>query len=150
MVPVLPVNVLLVTVAVAVRLWLKMPPPSCPEFPLNVLKVTVSGPLLLIAPPEVPVVAGAEFPVNLPDVTDRAPRLKMAPPPSVPLSARPFRNVSERSVRRPAEATSNMRKAAVAVPERAMVAPLPWTVTLPVMTGRPVPPSVGLFAVARV
>jgi hypothetical protein len=43
--------------------------------------------------------------------------------------------------------TSKIRKAAVpGAVDRVMVAPLPRTVTLPVMTGRPVPPSVVLFA----
>ena len=55
--------------------WLKTPPPSWAEFPLNVLVSTLSVPLLSMAPPEVPVVAGDELLVKVPAVTDKAPWL---------------------------------------------------------------------------
>src|ERR1022692_1128666 len=148
MVAVLLVNVLFLTVAV---FWLKMPPPSCAVLPVNVLVVTVSVPLLSIPPPEVPVAAGEEFPVNVLPVTDRVPWLKIAPPPCTPLFARPLLSVSEVSVRWPAGPTSRMRKAGMpATADRLMVAPLPWIVTFPVMTGRPVPPSVAFLTVDRI
>src|SRR5690348_5976960 len=59
--------------------------------------------------------------------------------------------VSESNVSVPEPATSKMRNVGVPLAvERVMVAPLPATVTLPVITGRPVPPSVELFAAFRV
>src|ERR1017187_931212 len=131
--------------------WLKTPPPSCAELPVKVLVVSVSTPLLLIAPPDVPLSAGDESLLNVLPVTERVPWLKIAPPPSTPLLARPWLSVSDVSVRWPAEATSKMRKLAVPdTVDRAIVAPLPATVTLPVMTGRPVPPSVVLFLAVSV
>src|SRR5215469_4162422 len=138
MVAVLPVKVSLVIVAV---FWLKTPPPSCAVLPVNVLVDRFSVPLLLMAPPDVPLVAGAELPVNVLPVTVSVPWLKMPPPPCWPLLARPLLIVTEFSVRLLADATSKMRN--VGVPdavERAMPAPLPWIVTFPVMTGRPTPP----------
>jgi hypothetical protein len=142
------VNVL---VLINAEFWLKIPPPSCAEFPENVLVETVKLPLLSIAPPDVPLVAGDEFPVKVLAVTESLPWLKIPPPPWTPLLARPLLTVNELSVKVPLEATSSKRKAGVpAAVERAMVAPLPVMVTLPVMTGRPVPPSVALFAVVRV
>ena len=115
------------------------------------LSDTVSGPLLLIAPPEVPVAAGEELPLNVARVTVSEPRLKIAPPPLTPSSARPLLSVTEFSVRLPPDATSKIRNAAVpAAADLVMVAPLPWMLTCPAMTGRPVPPSVVLFADVRV
>jgi len=66
--------------------------------------------------------------------------------------ARPLLIVTEFSVRLPADATSKMRN--VGVPDaldRAMVAPLPWMVTFPVISGRPTPPlsAVLLMAVSE-
>ena len=55
--------------------WLKTPPPSWAVLPVNVDVVTVSVPLLLIAPPEVPVVAGEELPVKVDPLTDSVPWL---------------------------------------------------------------------------
>ena len=113
--------------------------------------VTVSVPLLSIAPPEVPVVAGEELPLNVDPETDRMPWLKIAPPPCTPLLARPLASVSALIVRLPAEATSKIRNAAVpAALDLLIVSLLPTILTLPVMTGRPVPPSVVLFAAVSV
>ena len=91
-----------------------------------------------------PVAAGAELPLNVVRDTVSGPWLKMAPPPLTPSLARPLLSVRPLSDRLPPEATSNRRKAAVA--DLVMVAPLPWMLTWPVMTGRPVPPSVALLA----
>src|ERR1035441_7730091 len=133
MVALLPLNVLPEMVAV---FWLKTPPPSCAELPGKVLVVTDSVPLLSIAPPEPPVVAGEELPVNVLPGTDPVPRLYMRPPPPRPQWwDRPLLSVSELSVSVPPGDTSKIRKAAVAgAVDRVMVAPLPRTVTLPVMT----------------
>src|ERR1700722_2641346 len=139
MVAVLLVKVLLVTVAV---FWLKTAPPSCAVLPLNVLVDRLSVPLLSIPPPDVPLDDGEELPVNVLPLTVSAPWLNMPPPPCWPLLARPLRIVTEFNVRLPADATSKMRN--VGVPDaldRAMVAPLPWMVTFPVITGRPTPPE---------
>src|SRR5579875_2830506 len=141
---VLPLNVLSVIVAAAPVLWLKIPPPSWPELPVNVLNDTLSDPLLLIAPPEVPVADGAELPLNVVRVTDSAPRAKTAPPPCAPLSARPSLSVRPLSDRLPCGWTSNRRKAAL--PDRVIVAPSPAMLTDPVMAGRPLGPSVVLSA----
>ena len=139
MVAVLLVKVSLVIVAV---FWLKTPPPSCAELPVNVLVDRFSVPLLLMPPPDVPVDDGAELPVNVLPVMVSVPWLKMPPPPCWPLLARPLLIVTEFSVRLPADATSKMRNAGVpAALDRAMVAPLPWIVTFPVITGRPTPPA---------
>src|SRR5947209_4278782 len=139
MVAVLPANVSLVIVAV---LWLKTPPPSCAEFPVKVLPDRFSVPLLLMPPPDVPDDDGAELPVNvLPEIV-RVPWLNTPPPPCWPLLARPLLMVSEFSVRLPADATSKMRNVGVpAAVDLAIVAPLPWIVTFPVITGRPTPPA---------
>ena len=62
-----------------------------------------------------------------------------------------MRSTTELSVRRPDEATSKMRKAGVPLTdERAIVAALPVMVTVPVITGSPVPPSVALLAAVSV
>ena len=111
----------------------------------------MSVPLLSMAPPEVPVVAGDELLVNVLAVTAKVPWLKMAPPPCWPLLARPLLSVSEFKVRLPPLATSKMRKAVTPVAlDRVMVDPEPWMVTFPVITGRPVPPSVALLALSSV
>jgi hypothetical protein len=55
------------------RLWLKTPPPSWAEFPAKRLVVTFNVPLLLIAPPEVPVVEGDELLVKVLVETVRVP-----------------------------------------------------------------------------
>ncbi len=140
-VAVLPLKVVSVTEAV---FWVRIPPPSWPELPLKVLSDTDSGPLASIAPPDVPVAAGAELPLNVVCNTVSGPWLKMAPPPLVPSLARPLLSVTLLTDRLPPEATSSRRKAAV--PDRVMVAPLPAMLTWPVMTGRPLPPSVALSA----
>src|SRR6266581_1628445 len=145
MVAVLLLNVLLVTVAV---FWLKIPPPSWAVLPVNVLVVTVSVPLLLIAPPEVPCAFGEELPENVEPETLSVPWLKMPPPPLTPSLARPLVILMLLSVRLPAEDTSIRRKEAEL--DRVIVAPLPWMVIRVLMTGRPVPPSVVLFAAVRV
>src|SRR5580693_3775234 len=138
MVAVLLVKASLVIVAV---FWLKTPPPSCAELPLNVLVDRFSVPLLLMPPPDVPLDDGAELPVNALPVMVSVPWLKMPPPPCWPLLARPLLIVTEFSVRLPEDATSKMRNVGVPVAvDRAMVAPLPWIVTRPVITGRPTPP----------
>src|ERR1700750_3204963 len=63
----------------------------------------------------------------------------------------PLLRMTFRRVRCPPTATSRSRKWAVpATPDRAMVAPLPSTVTVPVMAGRPVGPSGAGPAVVRV
>ena len=129
MVAVLLAKVSLVTVAV---FWLKTPPPSCAELPVNVLVDRFSVPLLLMPPLDVPVDDGAELPVNVLPVTVSVPWLIMPPPPCVALLARPFLIVTEFSVRLPADATSKMRNVGVPVAlDRAMVAPLPWTAPSP-------------------
>ncbi len=61
------VKVLVETLA---RFWLKIAPPSVPEFPENELVATVRVPLESMAPPVVPAVAGAEFPVNVLALTE--------------------------------------------------------------------------------
>ena len=138
---VLLVKVSLVMIAAAVPvLWLKMPPPSCAVLPVKVLVDTFNVPLLLIAPPDVPAVVGEELPENVLPVTVSVPWLKMPPPPCWPLLTRPLLIVTEFSVRLPEDATSKMRNVGVPVAvDRAMVAPAPWIVTLPVITGRPTP-----------
>ncbi len=96
-------------------------------------------------------VAGDELLVKVPAVTAKVPWLKMAPPPCWPLLARPLLSVSEFRFRLPLVATSKTRKAGVPdAVDRVMVAPAPWMVTFPVMTGRPVPPSVALLALVSV
>src|ERR1700688_1519818 len=76
-----------------------------------------------------------------------------APPVDPLVSRRPLLTVSESRLRLPEPATSKIRK--VGVPEaeeRAIVAPLPAMVTVPVITGSPVPPppSVELLAAVSV
>ena len=128
--------------------WLKIPPPSWAVLPVNVLVVTVSVPLLLIAPPEVPLVAGELLPENVEPEMLSVPWLSMAPPPLTPSLASPLVIVRLLSVRFPAEATSSRWKATE--PDRVIVAPLPWMVILALMTGSPTPPSVVLFFAVRV
>ncbi len=138
-------NVLLVMVAV---FWLKIPPPSWAVLLVNVLLDTVRVPLLLIAPPEVPLADGEELPENVEPEMLSVPWLSMAPPPLTPSLARPLVILTLLSVRFPAEDTSIRRKATE--PDRVMVAPLPAMVMFFVMTGSPVPPSVVLFLAVRV
>ena len=76
-----------------------------------------------------------------------------APPVELVLFRRPLLTVNESRLRLPEPATSKIRK--VGVPpavDRAIVAPLPAMVTVPVITGSavPPPPSVELFAAVSV
>src|SRR6266567_1273078 len=99
-----------------------MPPPSCARLLVKKLVVTVSWPLLL-----------------------------MAPPPERPSFAMPLVRLSESRVSLPDDATSNIRKDGVpAAVDLVIVAPLPTTVTFRVITGSPVPPSVALLAAVSV
>src|SRR5580704_3405045 len=103
-------------------------------------------------PPDVPLEDGAELLVNVLPVMVSAPWLKMPPPPCWPLLARPLLIVTEFSVRLPEDETSKMRNTGVPdAVDRAMVAPLPWMVTFPVISGRPTPPlsAVLLMAVSE-
>src|ERR1700730_3688975 len=89
-------------------------------------------------PPDVPLDDGAELRVSLLPVTVSVPWLNMPPPPCVAFLARPFLIVTEFTVRLTVDATSKMRNVGVPVAvDRAMVAPLPWRVGFPVITGRP-------------
>ena len=90
------------------------------------------------------------MPENVLPLITSVPWLLMAPPPFWPLFASPLLSTTESSVRWPADATSKMRNTGVPVAvERSMVAPLPVMVTLPVITGSAVPPSVALLAAVR-
>src|SRR6266581_1814392 len=149
---VLPTNVLSLMFSVV---SLSIAPPPGPELPVNVSPISVSVPaalvsvpLLLIAPPEVPCAFGEELPENVEPETLSVPWLKMPPPPLTPSLARPLVILMLLSVRLPAEDTSIRRKEAEL--DRVIVAPLPWMVIRVLMTGRPVPPSVVLFAAVRV
>ena len=67
------------------------------------------------------------------------------------LARRPLLKVNESSVSLPDVATSKRRKVGVpAAVDRVIVAPLPAMVTVPVITGNPVPPSVELLTAVRV
>ena len=76
-----------------------------------------------------------------------------APPVLLVLDKRPLLTVNESSVRLPEPATSKIRKVGVpATVDRMIVAPLPAMVTVPAITGSPVPPppSVELLAAVSV
>ena len=145
-------NVLLVIMAVA---WLKIAPPSWPVLPVNVLVDTFSVPLLLMPPPDVPLDAEgiAELPVNvLPEMVS-VPCAEDAPAALLAVVRQAVAEaVSDDSVRLPEDDTSKMRNTGVPdAVDRMIVAPLPWTVTSALMTGRPAPPpSVVLFTAVSV
>ena len=76
-----------------------------------------------------------------------------APPVDPVLFRRPLLTVNESRLRLPEPATSKIRKVGVpAAVDLVIVAPLPAMVTVPVITGSPVPPppSVELSAAVRV
>src|SRR5712692_6547912 len=93
-------------------------------------------------PPDTPFGDGDELPVNPLPLIESVPWLYMPAPPVDPvLLRRPLVTVNESSDRLPELATSKIRKVGVpAAADRMIVAPLPATVTVPVITGSPVPP----------
>ena len=108
-----------------------------------------SVPLLLMPPPDVPLDDGAELLVNVLPVMVSAPWLKMPPPPCWPLLARPLVIVTEFSVRPPEERCRRGRNTGVPdAVDRAMVAPPPWMVTSPEISGRPTPPLSAVLLMA--
>ena len=119
---------------------------------MNVEVSTVARPSFWIAPPDVPDGEGDELFEKVKALTDRVPWLSMAPPPCESLLASaPLLSARLLMVSVPDLATSKKRKVGVPLEvERVMVAPLPMTDTLPVITGRPVPPSVELLAPVNV
>src|SRR3954468_16870973 len=144
-------TVLLFTVSVPA--WLRIPPPPPPPvgvngtvFPLTSLSLTVmtpTGPLpmvpVAIPPPPPP----DEFPRTITRFNVTAPSLLKRPPPG-PCTRPPLIVIRFSVSAPPAAPRTSMIRKVLLLP--AIVDFSPFTVIGATMTGRPLPPSVGLFA----